>query len=158
MWHVLGAGATGCLWGARLARRIPVQLLLRDQIHRSGHMCITVSDGFTPERTRWMQDVSVSDVHADSPIERLLIMTKAHHAVDAVNSLKHRITPDTLAVLMCNGMGIAEQLDSLRSMLLIGSSTHGSYIESREGNRCRCQSASDLQWPMQCSPIHLVSM
>ena len=135
MWHVLGAGATGCLWSARLARRIPVQLLLRDQIHRSGHMCISVSDEFTPERTRWTQDVPVSDVHADSPIERLLIMTKAHHAVDAVNSLKHRITPDTLAVLMSNGMGIAEQLDSLRSKLLIGSSTHGSYIESREGNR-----------------------
>ncbi|MEZ5505339.1 MAG: 2-dehydropantoate 2-reductase [Gammaproteobacteria bacterium] len=43
--------------------------------------------------------------HGDTPIRRLLITVKAHQTAIALDTIAHRITPDTVLLFLQNGMG-----------------------------------------------------
>lgn len=105
-WHVLGPGAMGCLWAANLARAgLAVTLLARDAARYPGH--VTVWNGDVPEQI----PVEVADATASGPaIGNLLVAVKAHDTVAALTPLTPRLTPDTLIVLMQNGLGVPEVL------------------------------------------------
>lgn len=83
-WHVLGAGALGSLWSARLARigqdRIvrPI-LILKDEtwsgLGRPTECKIHVDEQRRCENGAWSIDVSSQPLSATDPIRRLLVST-----------------------------------------------------------------------------------
>lgn len=85
-WHVLGAGALGSLWIARLARaasgrRTRPTLILKDEtwskLGRPSTCSVTVDErhrgGVARNSHSWLAETSVQPLSAEDPIERLLV-------------------------------------------------------------------------------------
>lgn len=123
-WHVLGVGAMGGLFARRLGDAgIPVRLL--DHLGLSGKRTLCFQDGVRQHQVSFLAE-SVLD---DAPIHRLLICTKSHTVLRAVEPVVRRLTERADIVLLVNGMGIAEQLRSrLPGVSIIpGTTTAGCY-------------------------------
>lgn len=138
-WHVLGRGGMGCLWASHLAKAgHDVTLLVRSGAAR-GQLGVTVSleDSWGGSNGRhWQQRVNIEEPGSRSDkIDRLLVATKAQDAGAGVASLASRLVPSSTIVLLQNGLGAAddilthEALQSIRPLLLMGSTTHGSYVQ-----------------------------
>lgn len=105
MWHILGAGAMGCLWAARLHQAgLPVTLIRREPAASPVTLQI--------ERDQHLEQLHLPATSAShgAPIAHLLITTKAYDTLSAVASVAHRLTPTTEIVLLQNGMGPQQQL------------------------------------------------
>lgn len=123
-WHVLGAGAIGCLFAAGLQRAgVAVTIIPRE----------TTADSLT---FHLEQQGVTRQLHFDSSpaadstrITHLLVTTKAYDAVEAVTSVRHRLDRDSQVLLLVNGMGFAEQLTERFSWLspFYGTTTEGAY-------------------------------
>lgn len=77
-WHVLGAGALGCLWSARLARAGQrVSLILKNrswqELGSPTLAKIHVSEQFTTTFRRWEESTSVEPVDALTTVRHLLV-------------------------------------------------------------------------------------
>lgn len=131
-WHILGAGAIGCLWATALVNSgQSVTLILRNQ---------DALDRFTAAKgsillktTEGEQSVSVSAQLAPDvrQIRRLLVTTKAHATLEAVSSVEHALLPNTELLLLQNGMGPQQQLaTSLKQAIWAGSTTDGVWVEA----------------------------
>lgn len=124
-WHVLGAGAIGGLFALRLAQAGEnVVLVLREAppgrrrtLSRSG------VDGTA------RHPFPVETAADDTPIQRLLVATKAHAVGNAVLSVSHRLTVDTDVLLLANGMGFVEELATRLPRLapILGTTTEGAF-------------------------------
>lgn len=123
-WHILGAGAIGCLFADALASSgAPTTLVLRAntpsapplQMERNGQT-----------HTRSLSSTNAPDV---SPIDHLLVTTKAYDVVSSVNSVRHRLTAGATIVLLANGLGYAEDVASLvpGANLYCGTTTEGAF-------------------------------
>jgi len=129
-WHILGAGALGCLWGAYLCKSgKEVELLLRDQAafdeFRQGNV-ITLTGNKQQDRL----PVGASIVTQGAPgIEQLLITTKAHQTMMAMNAMAPRLAAGCRLLLLQNGMGVAEQIAGAFPdfPLFCGVTTDGAY-------------------------------
>lgn len=125
-WHVLGAGAMGCLWAAHLWQHEPltrrVALLLRsaadvEALERRGG--ITLENAWESgvlERPgpRTMQieidaQPSESDSFRGNPISHLLVATKAQDVAEALHNVQSRLTPQTRIVLLQNGVKVQRE-------------------------------------------------
>jgi len=110
-WHVVGAGAMGCLWAARLWQRgLPVTLILRDdqslEQYRQG-------GGISLEQYGMHSRLAIPAQSASTEqgrIHRLILATKAQDALAALKSLQHRLLSDTLIVLLQNGLAVQEAI------------------------------------------------
>ncbi len=106
-WHVLGVGAMGGLFARRLqAMGFDVTLLSRHQPQNNTGQTLPFSHdapGSSPH-------FEVSWVCDPTPIQHLLVCTKAFATVEAVASITHRLTADACVVLLGNGMGYHEQV------------------------------------------------
>lgn len=128
-WHLLGAGAMGCLWASSLASAgRPVRLLLRDLPPgtRTDQVTLLGIDGH--------ERVSACTVEARTetgPIARLLVCTKAAAVLPALRGVAGRIAPGAAVVLLQNGMGFQQQAASLlpRARLYCAVSTEGAWRE-----------------------------
>jgi 2-dehydropantoate 2-reductase len=137
-WHVLGAGAMGCLWAARLwqASQLTgapdVTLLLRDEQALSAYLNaggIVLDTGtgkiFCPVAATTVDGISY-------PISTLLIATKAQHALPALQSVSHALSPQSRIVLLQNGIQsqrqICTQVGAQRVYCL--STSHGAWLRS----------------------------
>ncbi|MBQ0755802.1 MAG: 2-dehydropantoate 2-reductase [Amphritea sp.] len=131
-WHILGAGAIGLLWAAKLQRAgHRVTLILSgpqklNQYNEIEHFSVT-SEGLTD---RFNADAELAEHTV--PIHHLLITTKSFAAVDAFNSIRHRLAGNARILLLHNGMGPQQQLVDENPQLEIwaGSTTDGAYFES----------------------------
>jgi len=107
---VVGAGAMGCLFAARLSETganvtvIDVDPERLEAIRRDG---IDLTDD-SGSRTVRVQAASARDVRG--PIDLLLLFTKGMHSVGAVASVAHLSKHQPLALTLQNGIGNAEQL------------------------------------------------
>jgi 2-dehydropantoate 2-reductase len=110
-WHVLGAGAMGCLWAARLAQHgATVTLLLRGAGDLRRHA--EAGSQITLEEDGELQRIPVqAQIAADvtMPIQQLLIATKAQDVDAALASVRHAIAPHTRIVLLQNGIKAQRQ-------------------------------------------------
>lgn len=128
-WHILGAGAMGCIFADYLAqsRRDPV-LLLRNQSNSDSDAS---AQQITIERSgqRHHRVVKTSACEAPQPISHLLITTKAYDVLDAVSSVASRLTPDAQLVLLVNGLGLREALLANHPdlQLYMATTTEGAY-------------------------------
>lgn len=109
-WHVLGVGAMGGLFACRLqVGGGEVTLLSR---HDSARTRQLVMAGDPDERFQFAQELSSGKTHqlGDAPISHLLVCTKAWAAEDAVRSIGHRLSTDSVVIVLCNGMGLAQRI------------------------------------------------
>ncbi len=105
-WHVLGAGAIGCLFATALARSgCTATLLLRERCGKSSRSVLVQRDGAITE-----VDTPVSATGDSGPITHLLVTTKAYDVRGAVGAVAHRLNSDTRLLLLVNGMGLIEEL------------------------------------------------
>jgi 2-dehydropantoate 2-reductase len=128
-WHVLGAGAMGCLFASALRQGgCPTTLLLRDGENTTP---VTV----TVEREGAVSGIELPVSIASSPgrISRLLVTTKAQDVRTAVLSVAHRLDATSQVLLLANGMGFAEELcaELPAPAYFYGTTTEGAYRTRR---------------------------
>jgi 2-dehydropantoate 2-reductase len=125
-WHVLGAGAMGCLWAVRLWQHPPlarrVALLLRSaeelETYRR-HGGVTLEEGWEKPLREGdevgagpiptpVPAAAVTDV--GPPLSQLLVATKSQDVAAALHSVHARLTPDTCIVLLQNGVRVQREI------------------------------------------------
>lgn len=124
-WHVLGAGAIGCLYAQAL--------------HRSGSKTTLVMRRNTQARTlpviverdvhRTQDSLPVITADDTERISHLLVTTKAYDVREAVAGVAHLLDKNCILLLLVNGLGLAEQLGEDWPTLDIycGTTTEGAY-------------------------------
>lgn len=131
-WHLLGAGSLGSLWAARLAAAgQPVSLILRNRqrledYRRAGGLTLR-----TDNHTLHLP-LPAETADASAPIERLILACKAYDAEAAVASIEHRLGPDSVLILLQNGLGSQDAVASQvpHCQCVFASSTEGAYREA----------------------------
>lgn len=129
---ILGAGAMGTLFGARLSQAgIPVTLVdvnqeLLQSIRDQGLQC-TTDHGVLHAKVNAMQ---ASDLKFRP--QRWLIFTKAAHTRAALQSIAHLIVPQTLLLSLQNGIGHIETLHEFAdaSQIAVGVTTWPAKLQS----------------------------
>lgn len=128
-WYILGAGAIGGLFAARLALAgQPLQVLTRD----AAAAAALDAQGLTLEDAAGTHHVRVAAAAVTAPgplIRRLLICTKAPQTLAALAPLRARLNADSRIVLLQNGMGGAERIHAAHPQprLLLATTTLGAY-------------------------------
>ena len=124
-WHLLGAGAIGCLYAGHLrSSGCDISLIMRKGKQPASLPIITEHGGIRSE-----QHVPVVTPNSHAPISHLVITTKAYDVSEAVASIAHLLSEDSVVVLLVNGMGLAEQLaaDWPHLNIFCGTTTEGAY-------------------------------
>ena len=137
-WHVLGAGAMGCLWAARLwqwerahgAREVRLLLRNADAVsHYKSSAGLLLEDS---DRQYHCPVPATSTEQLHAPISLLLVTTKAQDLEAAMLSVANNITDETRIVLLQNGFQnqrkISAQYGAERVFCL--SNSHGAYLRS----------------------------
>lgn len=105
---IVGAGALGCYFAARLAEAghdVAVIDIDRARLETISSKGILVRD------ERGVRTVAVHAATADGfqgPVDLVMLFTKGMHSAAAVESVAHLARPGTLAVTLQNGLGNAE--------------------------------------------------
>ncbi|MEM1152570.1 MAG: 2-dehydropantoate 2-reductase [Pseudomonadota bacterium] len=124
-WHVLGAGAMGCLFASRLQlANCAASLILRPGF----------SSKFTTVTVEQADKITELSVAASTPsdddyISHLLITTKAQDIAASTRSIKHRLDANSQVLVLSNGLGYAEELAAILpgSSCFFGATTEGAY-------------------------------
>ncbi len=105
---IVGAGAMGCLFAARLAEAgagvtvVDVDVNRLAALRRDG---ITLRDD-AGERTLAVAAERAADV--PGPVDLVMLFTKGMHSAEAIRSVAHLATPGVYALTLQNGIGNAE--------------------------------------------------
>lgn len=124
-WHVLGAGAIGCLYADALDRGgFQTSLILRHATDQKSVALIVEREG-----TKEQRYLNIANHQDLEPISHLLVATKAFDVYTAVSGIAHRLDENSVVVLLINGMGLAEQLNATYPHLNLycATTTHGAY-------------------------------
>lgn len=139
-WHVLGAGAMGCLWASTMATPArdvalgpaQVSLLLRDRaalLSYPGH--VKSSDLAQPVV---MPAHAIADTAAGLPgqIDNLFVATKAQDTLPAITGVATHLAPGCRIVLLQNGLKVqrevSQQFGADRVFCL--STSHGAWLRA----------------------------
>lgn len=128
-WHVLGSGSLGGLWAARLhAAGLPVELLLRDRQRLEQYQA---AGGLTLEQAGSCRRLLIpaATLDHDTPIQRLLLASKAYDAAGAARALQRRLSPAAQVILLQNGLGSQDEVAALlpEAQCICASSTEGAF-------------------------------
>ncbi len=105
-WHIVGAGAMGCLWGARLRKKGDDCSFLVKPERQPEYSTDSNLIYSSPENQQGEYSVTVQPAkNPEGPIQNLIIATKASGVQAAIQSLKPCIRPETRILLLQNGMG-----------------------------------------------------
>lgn len=105
-WHILGAGAVGCLFAARLRQAgIAVSLLLRsserlEQLRSGGNRISIRNNPAQPHHP-----ISGDLINNAGTINHLLVTTKAYDTEAAMAAISDRLAPGAQILLLQNGCG-----------------------------------------------------
>ncbi len=125
-WHVLGAGAIGSLFASALHKSgAPVTLLRRSGRGKSRTQVIRIDEGACTSEVH----LPVSYNNDSEPISYLLICTKAYDVHNALEQVAHRLDENSCALVLVNGMGIMDELntDFPDLQFALGTTTEGVY-------------------------------
>ncbi|WP_421866200.1 ketopantoate reductase family protein [Motiliproteus sp.] len=131
-WHILGAGAIGCLWASHLQlQQQPVSVLVRsDSKLQQFQQPWSLSGQSQAEGIQLQAELN----QAESPISRLLVTTKSYDTLAAVEAVRHRLSKDAVIVLLQNGMGqqqlLAEHLSEVP--IYVGTTTEGAFLAEQQ--------------------------
>ena len=140
-WYILGAGAIGSLFACQFERAsIRSTLLVRptSQTHlgnTSKPIDVTFLNGskqhFSIQTQPSTQSLSSSSTesHPTSPIRQLILTTKAHQSQKAIDDIRPRLAEGAIIVVMQNGMGVAEQLQTQlpQCTIFVATTTEGAH-------------------------------
>jgi len=107
---IVGAGAMGCLFAARMAeQRAQVTLVDvdRDRLAAIAEGGIELTDD-AGKRTVAVGAALAAEVEA--PVDLVLLFTKGTHSAAAIQSVEHLARPETVALTLQNGIGNADLL------------------------------------------------
>lgn len=124
-WHVLGAGAMGCLFsGALLNGGAAITLIGREKNSPSS-VSVRIADQHS-DREFTLPFFSARE---GNTISHLLVTTKAHQARAAVASVAPYLAQDCQLLLLVNGMGLAQQIkeDLPTADIYCGTTTQGAF-------------------------------
>jgi 2-dehydropantoate 2-reductase len=145
-WHVLGAGAMGCLWAAHIRQdqldglrscqsevaRDNVNLILRNQ-----QVLESYSGSVTLEhagQTRVLQvDAQYAGAMDGSPaVTHLLVATKAQDTISAIDTIAHLLSERTVIVLLQNGIKVQREISARfgKQHIMCLSTSHGAWLRS----------------------------
>ena len=128
-WHVMGAGAMGCLFADALTRSGSKPTLVMRAGTKEKALPVIVEHG----DVRYEQQLGILTPDDKERISHLLVTTKAYDVREAVASVAHLVTEDSVVLLMANGMGFAEQVagDWPHLNIYCGTTTNGAYRVDR---------------------------
>jgi 2-dehydropantoate 2-reductase len=107
---IVGAGAMGCLFAARLAERgvrVTVIDVDRERLSIIGRVGITLTDD-NGSRTVAVRAALAAEL--TEPIDLLLLFTKGTHSAAAIRSVAHLAAARPVALTLQNGIGNADLL------------------------------------------------
>lgn len=115
-WHVLGAGAIGRLWAAKLLEsQCLVSLIQRDNagssddfIHLTDGPNVSASKSYRVQKTN-----ARSLLKQRQAITNLIIATKSFDAVDALKNIAPLLSANASILVLCNGLGIQTALAAI---------------------------------------------
>ncbi len=124
-WHVLGAGAMGCLYAQALQRSGCATTL----VMRRGTKARSVSVIVEEDGRRSEERLPVITPESREPVTHLLVTTKAYDVREAVAGVAHLLDKQAVVLLLVNGLGLAEQLleDWPALDVYCGTTTEGAY-------------------------------
>jgi len=113
MIHILGAGSIGSLLALSLARKFPVEFLLRPQSYRSfvdvGKSTVQMHlNGAVFENQIGAREILPPGRGAPFEISKLIVAVKTHDVVKALHSVRPHLSPATEVLVVHNGMGVLE--------------------------------------------------
>ncbi len=124
-WHILGAGAIGCLFASKLqAAGLPVTLITREQpAAAQGRVSVESATGITHSPVRLVGS------RDPGPIDLLVVTTKAAQLVEALSRVAGRLSAGAQVVLAANGLGYLEQAQAVAGncQLFTCTTTEGAY-------------------------------
>ncbi len=131
LWHIAGIGAIGSVIATSFCRgEQSVQLILKNEkqleTYQKSKLTIT-SDRFKYQCHPFAQlNSSLSE-----PIGFLICCTKAHDVLPLLKSLKLVLLPESIIILIHNGMGVIEEISAELPHLRIisGITSLGGYLE-----------------------------
>jgi 2-dehydropantoate 2-reductase len=130
-WHILGAGALGCLWGFHAsAGGLAITLLLRNA-SRLAQFTAAGGIGLVADEDTTVQTCQAISVDAlDESIEQLLICCKAPQTVAAFTQVANHLGNNATVLLLQNGMGAAQELLAIKPdlQLYCAVSTDGAHL------------------------------
>ncbi|CAA0109631.1 2-dehydropantoate 2-reductase [Halioglobus japonicus] len=124
-WHVLGAGAIGCLFAQGLHRSgSTTTLVMRRGVTVRSLPVVVEHDG-----QRCEQHLPVITPDDTAEISHLLITTKAYDVHSAVSGIAKLLSDNCVVLLLVNGLGLAEKLraDYPHLDVFCGTTTEGAY-------------------------------
>ncbi len=139
-WHILGAGAMGCLWACAMARQDErqamgspqVSLLLRDQEALAGYPGQVICSDM--EHPLSIPAVAIAGADDQTPLQihNLLVTTKAQDTLTAVASVANHLSTTSRIVLLQNGLKIQQQLTRLygAERVFCVSTSHGAWLKA----------------------------
>ena len=119
---IVGAGAMGCLFAARLGEAGAAVTLVdvdKARIAALNAQGVTLSDDNGEHVVPIWATVAAD---ARGPIDLVIVFTKGMHTADAIRSVAHLAGPGSLALTLQNGLGNAEAMAEVvpRDRILIG--------------------------------------
>lgn len=132
-WHILGAGAIGCLWAIRLQTAgIPVRLILSERkLHTLRGASAYELEFLRKATNSSAEKVSLTVAEPNEKPRNVLLATKANDAHRALQSRKHQLDDCQNLVTLCNGMGYHTAIQELlpAANFYVISTTDGAYFE-----------------------------
>lgn len=117
-WQILGAGAIGGLWAAKLQQaHIAVALVGKpDRQNAPYQLNLRLISHFVSQRQAQQRLIkySPSDHLADNSVQQLIIATKSTQVLLATQQILDKLTDDATVVCVSNGMGY--QLDLIEAL------------------------------------------
>jgi 2-dehydropantoate 2-reductase len=137
-WHIIGAGALGCLWIYYCrASGLDLTLLLRNRARLTeftdiGGVALLVDGRPELQACAAQLPEQLAAAQAPTPIEQLIICCKAQQTVSAFTSVANLLAKNATVLLLQNGMGVAEELLAIKPgmSLFCGVSTDGAHLVS----------------------------
>lgn len=148
-WYILGAGAIGSLFACQFERaNIRSTLLTRPEKTPEANSSniaktykpidVTFLDASTqhfsiPTQPSVQTPVQSSPTQPSEtlfgPIQQLILTTKAHQSQIAIDGIRSRLTEGAIIVVMQNGMGVAEQLQTQlpQCRIFVATTTEGAH-------------------------------
>ena len=120
--HILGSGAMACLWASYFNDQQLIQFILRSTNEK--HFNFVIKPLNKPIKGSAVTATSIA-----SPIEHLIVATKAFDAMRAIDSIQHQLSKNAQIILLQNGMGSQQNIAKKFSQYAVYacSSTEGAY-------------------------------
>lgn len=135
-WHILGAGAIGCLWAIRLhTEGIPVRLIVSERrLHTLKGKTLLELEFLHQAGQSSGRKIQLPVAHREERPQHLLLATKANDAVEALRNRKGSLRECRNVVTLCNGMGYHAAIQALlpATALFAVSTTDGAYFENEQ--------------------------